>query len=167
MNKQNLYTKLIHINNQYSMQIDKENNQILNIYHNNILINRFKLNRKIYTLFKIIQEYTLDEDYIIIEDNQAKIYGKPINLYDNVYMQINPDRACLTLDFYKLTNNKKELVYLTKLIYTTQKLFCMINIPYKLDTNKNYYINNIFKFLDMIEILGYEKENKLNNNNGD
>lgn len=161
MNKNELYTQIIQINDQYSMQVDKNNHDLLNIFYHNQLIYQFKLNRKIYTLFKIIQELINDEDYIIIEDNKAKIYGKPIYLYDNVYMQINPNRACLTLDFYKKINNKKELVYLTKLIYTTKRLFYYLYIPYKLDTVKNYYLSNIFKFADMIEILGYEKKRVL------
>ena len=156
MNKNELYTKMIQINEHYTMQVNQDNHDILDIYFYNQLIYQFELNRRIYTLFKIIQELINDQDYIIIEDYNIKIYGKPIFLYDNVYMQINPNRACLTLDFYKLINNKKELVYLTKLIYTTKRLFYHILVPHKLDTVKNYYLGNIFKFLDMIEILNYE-----------
>ncbi len=168
MKKRKIYDKLININETYSMQIDESNEDIVNIYKNNKLIEQFKLNRKIYTLFKVLQDYIQDENYIVVEDNNSKIYGKEIYLYDDIYMKINADRACLTLDFYqKINDTEIKLIYLTKLIYTCQKLFYMILIPQKLNNNPNYYITNVFKFLDMIEIMRYENTLLENNNNGD
>ncbi|QVK17052.1 hypothetical protein KHQ81_09140 [Mycoplasmatota bacterium] len=157
MKKRELYEKPIHINDSYWIQISKENEEIVNIYKDNCLLESFKLNRKIYTLFKVLQDYIQDDDYITIEDNQVNIYGKEIKLYEDIYMKINADRACLTLDIYqKISQTEIKLIYLTKLIYTCQKLFHMLLIPKKLENKPNYYVTNIFKFLDMIEILGYE-----------
>jgi len=159
MKKKEIYDKLIQIDESYSMQIDEDNDEIINIYQDDLLIEQFKLNRKIYTLFKVLQDYIQDEDYIVVEDINAKIYGKPIHLYEDVYMKINADRACLTLEFYyKISQTETNLIYLTKLIYTSQKLFHMMLIPNKLAVFPNYYVTNIFKFLDMIEILRYENQ---------
>ncbi len=160
MKKKELYNQSIQINESYYIQIDNNNDEILNIYKDNHLLEAFKLNRKIYTLFKILQDYIKDEAYITVEDNGAKLYGKEIYLYEDIYMKINADRACLTLDFYhKINDTDMELIYLTKLIYTSQKLFHMLLIPKKLATVPSYYLANIFKFLDMIEILRYDNNN--------
>ncbi len=157
MKRRELYENLIHINETYSMQVDKDNDEYVNIYKHHTLLEQFKLNRKIYTLFKILQDYIQEDDYIIVEDNQAKIYGKEIYLYEDIYMRINASRACLTLDFYhKINEQEIKLIYLTKLIYTSQKLFHMMLIPKKLEKTPSYYVTNVFKFLDMIELLRYE-----------
>ena len=164
MKHKELYLGLIKINKTTAIQIDTENYELLNIFHEQTIREKFKLNRKIYTLFKVIQEYTNDCDYVVIEDINIKIYGNRVPLYNDIYLQINPNRACLTLDFY---NQNHELIFLTKLIYNTQRLFTMFLIPVKLKTEKNYYIRNIFKFIDMIELISYEKNKMLNNINGD
>lgn len=167
MKKRELFRERIAVNKEISFQINTINDEYVNIYLNNKLVEKFKLNRKIYTFFKVIQDYAKDDDYIIIEDNAAKIYGKEIDLSENVFMKINADRACLTLDFYqRKSKDEIKLVYLTKLVYTSQKLFYMMLIPKKLEIKQSYYITNVFKFLDMIEILRHEEPknnmNKLN-----
>ncbi len=167
MKKRELFREKIKVNKELSFQIDENNDEYINIYIKNKLVEKFKLNRKIYTFFKIIQDYTKDDDYIIIEDNGVKIFGKEIYISEDVFMKINAFRACLTLDFYqKKSDNEIKLVYLTKLIYTSQKLFYMMLIPEKLETKPSYYVTNVFKFIDMIEILRYEEPknnmNKLN-----
>lgn len=160
MNKRELYNQIIRINDIFYMQIDKDNNDFVNIYKDNQLIEKFKLNRKIYTLFKILQEHIQSEDYIIVEDFDTKIYGEEIHLYDDIYIKVNADHACLTLDFYqKLNDTEIKLIYLTKLIYTCKKLFHKLLIPKKIELNTNYYITNVYKFIDMMEILSYEGKN--------
>ncbi|MDF2700147.1 MAG: hypothetical protein K0Q49_1703 [Haloplasmataceae bacterium] len=159
MKKRELYYEKIKINDTFSIQIDPNNNENLLILKNNEVIDTFSLQRKIYTLFKVLQDYLKDDDYVIVEDNQSKIYGQEINLYDNVYMKINPFRKCLTIDIYRKDDDNETLLYITKLTYISQKLFNMILIPKKLIEQPNFYITNVFKFIDMLELMNSEKIN--------
>lgn len=156
MKNRELYYDRIVINDNLYLKINEDDNEFVNLYKHNKLMEKFKLNRKIYTLFKVIQDYTNDDDYIIVEDTNSKIYGKEIHLYENVYMKVNACHACLTVDFYRKDKDNIQLIYLTKLIYTVHKFFHMMLIPKKLEKNPNYYITNVFKFLDMLEIMKYE-----------
>lgn len=159
MKKRELFYDKIYINEDIVIQIDPNNVGNLLIYKNDVILENFSLSRKIYTLFKVIQDITNDEDYVIVEDNQCMIYGKEINLYENIYMKVNPNRKCLTVDLYRKDENKETLLYLTKMVYISQKLFNMMLIPQKLIEQPKYYITNVFKFIDMLELMDSDKIN--------
>ncbi|MDF2700148.1 MAG: hypothetical protein K0Q49_1704 [Haloplasmataceae bacterium] len=154
MKQRELFLDQILIDDAYSIKIDPKNNENLIIYENNTIIDEFSLKKRIYTLFKMIQELTDDQDFILL-DQKIKLYGKEIKIKDDIYMKISESHVCLTVDFYKKVNNEIILYYLTKMTYMTQKLFNKMLIPEKMTNDENYQENNATEFKDMLEILSY------------
>jgi hypothetical protein len=158
MKQKKYYEERIHINQNLSLEVDHEHPDHLFIYWNNQLHSTFALNRKTYTLFKKIQDLVHSPHYLTIEGNKGDLYADEIHLSDGISMQVTNTHGCLTLDFFQADDNgNKNLVYLTPLTYTTKTLFQNLLIPYHLQEEPNYRYQNIFKFLDMIEILNYEE----------
>ncbi len=157
MKKRELFLNRIQIDDTYSMQVDELEENLI-IYENDVEIEQFSLRRRIYTLFKVLQEYTNSIDYIEDKEKKHNLYGKEIQINNDVYMQLNDEYGVLAIEFYqKIPDGEDELLYLTKLDYMTQKLFTMMLIPNKVIEDPKYQILNPKEFKDLIEILSLIK----------
>lgn len=157
MKKRELFLDKIQIDETFSMQIDYTEENLI-IYENEVEIDKFSLRRRIYTLFKVLQEYTNANNYIEDKEKKNKLYGKEIQINTDIYMQLNDKYGTLAIDFYqKIPDGEDELLYLTKLDYMTQKLFAMMLIPNKVIDNPKYQILNPKEFKDLMDILSMIK----------
>lgn len=155
MKQRELYLEKIILNDQYSLQIDPNNQENLLIYENNTIIEEFSLRKRIHTLFKTLQDLTEDSEYIML-DQKTKLYSKEIKINDNIYMKVTDHHVCVTVDFYQKNNDhSNELLYLTKMTYMTQKLFNKLLIPEKVIHDEHYQDKNTLEFKDMLEVLTY------------
>lgn len=151
--KKQWYTKPVMITDDVFVQIEPQD-QVVHIYKDNELLEMFALNRKIYTFFKRIQEIVQSTDYLSIENGLGDIYSGDIHLDEPIMMHItNIHHGYLTLDFYRKHDDRRELVFLMPLTYTTATLFKNMLIPYHLIKDPSYRIRHVFKFLDMMHIL--------------
>jgi hypothetical protein len=159
MKQKKYYEARIQINEHLSIEVDRDHPDHLLLFWNNQIHSIFALNRKTYTLFKKIQDLIHSPHYLTIEGNKGDLYAGEIMLTDAISMQVTNTHGCLTLDFFQEDEaGIKKLVYLTPLTYTTKTLFQNMLIPYRLKEDSNYRYQNVFKFLDMIEILNYEEK---------
>jgi len=153
MKKRELFLDKIQIDDTYSMQVDLETEEFVNIYENNVVIDQFSLRRRIHTFFKVLQEYTNSDIVIIDHDKNHKLYGKEIHIKDKIYMQISDNHQELVIEFYiKEENVEEELLYLTKMHYMTQKLFSMMLIPKKVLDDPKFQIMNPNDFKDLMDV---------------
>ncbi len=158
MKKRDLFLDKIQIDETFSMQIDLETEGILKIYENDVEIDNFSLTKRIYTLFKVIQEYTNSDKKLIDKGKNTTLYGKEIHIKDQIYMQAKYKHEFLIIEFFlKEENSEERLLYLTKMNYTTQKLFHMMLIPKKVLDDPKYQLLYPKEFKDLIDILSIIK----------
>src|SRR5690554_5617337 len=99
MKKRTLFLNRIILNKTYSLKID-ESHEYLNIYKNEVLIEKFLLRRRIYTFFKLLQSIIQDDEVIIDNNKNTALYGAEIKINDNLYMRLTTHREELTVEFY-------------------------------------------------------------------
>lgn len=157
MKNRELFLDKINIDDTFSMQIDQENQEELFIYENNVVIDVFSLRKRIYTLFKVLQELTNTSELIDYKEKKAKLYGKEIHVIDDIYMQLTNKHENLIVEFNQKINNENKLLYLTKTNYMTQKLFHMMLIPKKVIEDPDYKTTNPKLFKDLIDVLSVIK----------
>lgn len=157
MKERELFLEKIKINETFSMQVDPEKQETLIIYKNGMGVESFSLRKRIYTLFKTLQEYTNSTDFVIEKEKKYKLYGQAIHIKDDIYMQINDKHDSMIIEFYKIEDNKKEILYLMKTDYMTQKLFHQMLIPEKVLTIPNFQVMNPTLFKDFIDIISVIK----------
>lgn len=153
------YLKPIIISDSLILQLDPKQEAVI-FYENNEMIDRFALNRKIYTFFKYIQSLLQSPTFLTIENNLGDVYSGDIHLDDKIMMHVTNTNGYLTVNFYHKTNKKQELLFLMPLTYTTNTLFKNMLIPYHLLKDPSYRIRHIFKFLDMMQILNLLNQNE-------
>jgi hypothetical protein len=158
--KKPLFEEKININSEYSIQLEPHNQEDILIYKNDHVLESFALNRKTYTFFKLLQQLIQAENYYTIEGNKGDLYGLPIHIKDGVYMKITNEYACLSLKFYKQTQEGESLLFLTTLTYTIKDLYRKLFVPFQMHQEKNYIARHVFKFLDMILLLNDQKQKK-------
>lgn len=152
MNK--LYREKLIINDQWSMQIDPENDKNLLIFENDEVKDVFSLKRKTYTLFRILQEFT-EEDKRLNYLKNIHLYGKSIPITKDLMMRLMDTNGRFIVEIYKpMKKGDHEIIYALKGTVTTETLFK--SIPIAIDAYKNPNIRNNFPqlFQDMMEILG-------------
>ncbi|QVK17053.1 hypothetical protein KHQ81_09145 [Mycoplasmatota bacterium] len=158
MKKRELFLDRIQIDDTYSIQVDSDTEEFVNIYKNDVIVEQFSLKRRIYTFFKVLQTYTNSDEAIIDPNKNIKLYGKEIHIKDQIYMQAIDEHKDLVIEFYKKEEDTEDnLLYLTKMNYMTQKLFNMMFIPKKVIDIPNYQIMNPKEFKDLMDILSVIK----------
>lgn len=157
MKERELFLDKIQIDDTYSMQVDIDSKEFVNIYENDVAIDQFALNRKIRTFFKELQKNINSEDYIL-DDKNNRLYGKEIHIKEDIYMQVTNKHKELVIEFYhKDEENNIKILYLTRMNYMTQKLFYMMLIPKKVKDDPKYQILNPKEFKDLMDILSMIK----------
>ncbi len=156
MKKRDLFLDKIQIDDIYSMQIDPNTLETVNIYENNQLIEQFSLKRRIFTLFKTLQKYINSDDSILDKERNIKLYGKEIPIKEDIFMKVSDEHKELIVKFYH-KQDEKNVLYLTKMNYMTQKLFHNMLIPKKVIENPKYQLLNPKEFKDLMDILSVIK----------
>lgn len=157
MKDRELYLNRIQIDDTYSMQIEPEEQESLIIYENDTVIENFSLRRRIYTLFRTLQDYTKADEFVYDKEKKYKMYGKAIHIMDNIYMQINDEHDSSVVEFYEKENDHKKLLYIMKMNYMTQKLFQHILIPKKVLSTPDFQTMNPNLFKDFVDIVSVIK----------
>ncbi len=141
------------LNEIFSIQIDKDSKEYVNIYEYDKILEQFSLNKRIYTFFKTLQHYTASDEYIVDEINKVKLYGKEIHIKDDIYLQLVNNENGLLIEFYTKDQNNREILYFAKTDYMTQKLFYLMLMPKELKPS----LINPQDYKEIIDILSVIK----------
>lgn len=155
MKKRDLFSGKIQIDEFFSMQVDKDNQKILNIYNNNILLDKFLLNKRIFTLFKVLQTYIQNEDVIIDKKHHASLYGKEIFIEEDLFMQLKEHDENLYVEFYKYENDKRKILYRISTNHMSQRLFSIMLLPKKAQEYPKLFINpnDVKEIIDILSVI--------------
>jgi hypothetical protein len=147
------YLEPIEINDTYRLKIDPDSHDNLLIYENNDIIEIFSLKRRVYTLFKIIQNY-VQSNHVIDYNKNNELYAEPILIKDELYMQVTDQHQVMVVEFYKQHGHEKKTLYVTKMTCMAKTLFNQLLIALEVDRDPEYQAKFPRLFKDMLDVLG-------------
>ena len=152
-----LYMVPIVLDEGLSLEVDKDHPENLLLKSEDEIIDVFSMSRRIYTLFRLLHDYTNTQHYIY-DHKEQRGYGTPILITPQVYMRMNSIGSYLVVEFIKpLFEGDEEILYLVKATATTRTLFEGISIALSLEEDKKLRLRYPGWFKEMVEVLSIIK----------
>lgn len=157
MRHKELYLEPITLQEGITLEIDPDNPQNLLIKKNEEIIDVFSMARKIYTLFRLLYEFTDTPNYLY-DHKEQRVYGTPIPLNGRLFMRMNSIGGYLVVEFIKpMKNSDEEILYLVKATCSTKILWEGISIAFALMKDKGLRTRYPDWFKNMVEVLSLVK----------
>lgn len=153
MNDKLIYTEPIQLSEGLTLHIDSKHPQNLLIMRNKALLDVFSLSRRIYTLFRLLYQYTNTENYMY-DHKEQRVYAAPIAISPNLYMRMNAICNYLVVEFIQpLSNEDEEILFLVKATAPTTALFEGITIAQSFLHDRTIRLKYPMWFKEMVEVL--------------
>ncbi|ERJ11691.1 hypothetical protein [Haloplasma contractile] len=153
-----LYNQEIKIRDDLYIRLDPDDHEQLLLYNREHLLGDFSLKRKTYTLFRMLQLLTDEEETIKIKDTDILLYAKEIQLDDNLFMKVSDEYFCPVVKFYQKNDGKEKLLYMIAMNHITKKFFNKLLVPFNLVKDQNLIYKNPSEFIEMLCIINYNKK---------
>lgn len=157
MRHKNLYDQPILLKEGITLEVDPDNPQNVLIKRDEDIIDVFSMGRKIYTLFRLLWEYSHSSEFMY-DHKKQRVYGASIPLNGRLQMRMNTIGSYHVVEFVKpLSNGDEEILYFVKASCPTKVLFEGISIA--LELLKDRGLRNRYPnwFASMVEVLSLVK----------